>query len=226
VTGEDGFQLLKVLCYTNSQCGVGVGLKFEVGAMPKLQRLRLDFNAWKTMLNHDAFDFGIQHLPNLVHIQATIDWMNTTLTASEVTAAETRIRGQVSCHPNNPVLELNRRRQRSIAKEAEELVVQIHSLDEWNDKIDPNKLVVVHFATVWGPASRKMAPVFSDLAKKFRNVVFLKVDVEADKMGTIAESFNVEGVPTFLFIRGGDEVDRVVGADKEELEEKLEEQVY
>jgi thiol-disulfide isomerase/thioredoxin len=121
---------------------------------------------------------------------------------------------------------LNRRRQRPVAKQAEELVVQIHSLDEWNEKINRNKLVVVHFATVWCPASRKMAPVFSDLAKKFRNVVFLKVDVEADKMGTIAKSFNVEGVPTFLFIRGGDDVDRVVGADKEELEEKLEEQVY
>jgi protein-disulfide isomerase len=41
-------------------------------------------------------------------------------------------------------------------------------------------------------------------------------------MQTIAEQFSVEAMPTFLFMKGGDVKDRVVGAVKEELEKKLE----
>jgi thioredoxin 1 len=41
-------------------------------------------------------------------------------------------------------------------------------------------------------------------------------------MQTIAEQFSVEAMPTFLFMKGGDVKDRVVGAMKEELEKKLE----
>ncbi|KAJ1277117.1 hypothetical protein BS78_05G269900 [Paspalum vaginatum] len=228
VTKDDGFQCLRVFWYTNSRYGGGVGLKFEGGAVPRLKRLRLDFNAWEPMpSNDDGFDFGIRNLTCLEQIHATIDWMNTTLTASEVKAAETRIREQVSGHSNNPVFELNRRRKRlaAVEVEPEELVLEVHSLEEWSKLIDPDKLVVVQFSAEWCPASRKMAPVFSDFAKKFRNAVFLKVDVEADDMDTIAKQFQVKGVPTFVFLKGGNDVDRVIGADKEELEEILEEQV-
>ncbi|WVZ49360.1 hypothetical protein U9M48_000727 [Paspalum notatum var. saurae] len=228
VTKDDGFKCLRVFWYTNSQYGGGVGLNFQGGAMPRLERLRLDFSAWEPMpSNDDGFDFGIKKLTCLEQIHATIDWMNTTLTASEVKAAETHIREQVSGHSNNPVFELNRRRKRPAAMEVEpeKLVIEVHSLEEWSKLIDPDKLVVVQFSAEWCPASRKMAPVFSDFAKKFRDAVFLKVDVDADDMDTIAEEFDVEGVPTFVFIKGGHGVERVIGAHKEELEEILEDQV-
>lgn len=64
-----------------------------------------------------------------------------------------------------------------------------------------------------------MAPVFADLAKKFPNAVFLKVDV--DELKPIAEQFSVEAMPTFLFMKEGDVKDRVVGAIKEELTAKV-----
>ncbi|OEL26061.1 Disease resistance protein RPM1 [Dichanthelium oligosanthes] len=219
---KDGFQCLKVLCY-NSQYGGGKGMQFEVGAMPQLRRLRLDLDAQETMPKHDDFFFGIKNLPCLVHVHATIDWKKT-LARSEVEAAEAQIREQVSRNPNNPVLELNRRRQRSVAKAAE-LVTRVNSLQEWDKQIDPRKLVVIHFTAEWCRPSRRMTPVFADLAKKFRNIVFLKVDVDVDEMNTVATALSVEGVPTFLFMKGGYVKDRVVGADKEELEEVLAEQV-
>jgi disease resistance protein RPM1 len=224
VSSNDGFQCLKSL-WCNSQYGGGKGMQFEAGAMPQLRRLRLELDARGTRSKHDDFDIGIQHLPSLVQVHATIDWTNTALTASEVEAAENQIREQVSRSPNNPVLELNRRRQRYIAKPSEELVITVNSLQEWGKQIDPRKLVVVHFSAGWCRASRKITPVFADLAKKFQNVVFLKVDVDVDEMETVAKEFSVEGVPTFLFMKGGSVKDRVVGADKEELEEVLEEQV-
>ena len=200
-------------------------MQFEAGAMPQLRRLRLELDARGTRSKHDDFDIGIQHLPSLVQVHATIDWTNTALTASEVEAAENQIREQVSRSPNNPVLELNRRRQRYIAKPSEELVITVNSLQEWGKQINPRKLVVVHFSAGWCGASRKITPVFADLAKKFQNVVFFKVDVDVDEMETVAKEFSVKGVPTFLFMKGGSVKDRVVGADKEELEEVLQEQV-
>ena len=60
---------------------------------------------------------------------------------------------------------------------------------------------------------------FADLAKKFPNAVFLKVDV--DELKPIAEQFSVEAMPTFLFMKEGDVKDRVVGAIKEELTNKV-----
>lgn len=199
-------------------------MQFEAGAMPQLRRLRLEIDAQGTRSENklDDFDIGIQHLPCLVQVHATIDWTNTTLTASEVEAAENQIREQVSRNPNNPVVELNRRRQRPIAKPSEELVITVNNLEEWGKQIDPRKLVVVNFFAEWCRASRKINPVFADLAKKFPNVVFLKVDV--DEMGSVAKEFSVDGVPTFLFMKGGRIKDMVEGADKEGLEEVLEEQ--
>jgi disease resistance protein RPM1 len=158
VSSKDGFQRLKVLWY-NSQYGGGMGLHFVTGAMPQLRRLRVDLDARGTLSKYDDFDIGIQHLPCLVHVHATIDWMSTTLTPSEVDAVEDEIRNKVSLYPNNPVLELNRKMQRPVRKAAEELVIAVHNLEEWSKKIDPSKLVVIHFTTGWCKASRKMAPV-------------------------------------------------------------------
>jgi hypothetical protein len=47
-------------------------------------------------------------------------------------------------------------------------------------------------------------------------------------MEDVASALGAEGLPTFLFMRGGggDVKDSVVGADKEALEVVLKEQVY
>ncbi|MCE7766966.1 thiol reductase thioredoxin, partial [Pseudomonas putida] len=47
----------------------------------------------------------------------------------------------------------------------------------------------------------------------------LKVDV--DELKTVAEEWSVEAMPTFVFLKDGKEVDRVVGAKKEELQQTI-----
>lgn len=53
------------------------------------------------------------------------------------------------------------------------------------------------------------------MAEKFTDVVFVNIDV--DELPDVAKEFNVDAMPTFVFFKKGKEVDRVVGAKKDEL---------
>ena len=41
-------------------------------------------------------------------------------------------------------------------------------------------------------------------------------------MQDVAQEFQVQAMPTFVLVKGGKEIDRVVGAKKDELERKVE----
>ncbi|CAI9763751.1 unnamed protein product [Fraxinus pennsylvanica] len=98
-------------------------------------------------------------------------------------------------------------------------VIGCHSVDQWkenfNKGIETKKLVVVDFTASWCGPCRVISPIFAEIAKKTPHVIFLKVDV--DELKDVAQEFNVEAMPTFLFLKDGKEVDRVVGARKENL---------
>ncbi|KMZ59967.1 Thioredoxin H5 [Zostera marina] len=102
-------------------------------------------------------------------------------------------------------------------------VLACHSLDTWNAHLQQanqiKKLIVVDFTASWCGPCRFISPVFAELAKKFTNVAFLKVDV--DELKTVAQDYAVEAMPTFIFMREGTIVDRVVGARKDELVSKI-----
>ena len=65
-----------------------------------------------------------------------------------------------------------------------------------------------------------IAPVFADLAKKYVNVIFLKVDV--DELKSVAKDWAIEAMPTFIFLKEGTILEKVVGAHKDELPKKIE----
>ncbi|XP_002280947.1 thioredoxin H-type [Vitis vinifera] len=83
-----------------------------------------------------------------------------------------------------------------------------------------SKQVVVDFTASWCGPCRVISPFLAELAKKMPNVIFLKVDV--DELETVAKEWEVEAMPTFLFLKEGNVVDKVVGAKREELVQKTE----
>ncbi|KAG6475624.1 thioredoxin H1-like [Zingiber officinale] len=103
-------------------------------------------------------------------------------------------------------------------------VIACHSVEEWTRQLEASnaskKLVVVDFTASWCGPCRMIAPLFTELAKKFPNVVFLKVDV--DELQTVARDWAIEGMPTFVFLKEGTIVDKIVGADKVALPKKIE----
>eukprot|EP01031_Cornospumella_fuschlensis_P023978 gene23978-29024_t len=58
------------------------------------------------------------------------------------------------------------------------------------------------------------------MSKEYKDVIFLKVDV--DEASDVAEKYKVAAMPTFVFLKGGKEVGRFAGASVEKLQEMLE----
>lgn len=82
-----------------------------------------------------------------------------------------------------------------------------------------NQLVVIDFSATWCGPCKIIAPLFSSLSDQMPDVVFLKVDV--DENPDTAAKYSVSAMPTFLFIRGGTVVDRLMGANAARLQELI-----
>ncbi len=88
------------------------------------------------------------------------------------------------------------------------------------NEIPQEGAVVIDFFATWCGPCKRIAPAFEELAKKFSTVTFLKVDV--DESEDIASKYNVESLPTFVFLKNGVEVHRIEGADLRSVVTQLE----
>nr|AEW43599.1 thioredoxin [Epinephelus coioides] len=86
-----------------------------------------------------------------------------------------------------------------------------------------DKLVVVDFTASWCGPCKQIGPHFDELSNKAenKNVIFLKVDV--DEAQEVAAKWDVRAMPTFIFIKNGQKVRDIIGADRDKLSKNLEE---
>ena len=84
-----------------------------------------------------------------------------------------------------------------------------------------DKLVMVDFLAEWCGPCRMVGPHVEELSKEYEGkAVVGKVNV--DLHGGIAAQFGVRNIPTIVFIKNGELVDKVVGlVPKEQLADKL-----
>ena len=81
------------------------------------------------------------------------------------------------------------------------------------------RLVVVDFFATWCGPCNMIAPFVKQLSTKYPNVVFLKVDVE--KCEQTAAANRISAMPTFVYFKNSQELERIKGADKAQLEDKI-----
>lgn len=81
--------------------------------------------------------------------------------------------------------------------------------------------MVVDFWATWCGPCRKVGPYIEELAEQYGNQAIIgKVDV--DENDELAMRFGVRNIPTILFIKNGQVVDKQIGAAaKNVLEDKL-----
>ncbi|MBQ9667470.1 MAG: thioredoxin [Prevotella sp.] len=82
--------------------------------------------------------------------------------------------------------------------------------------------LVIDFWATWCGPCRMVAPIISELAEKYDGkIVVGKCDVEEAE--DVAMEFRIRNIPTVVFMKGGEVVDKMVGAaSKDKFEEKFE----
>lgn len=70
---------------------------------------------------------------------------------------------------------------------------------QFEETITNNEIVIFDFWAEWCGPCKQFAPIFEEISKKHPNIVFAKVDVEAEQ--ELAGMFQVRSIPTLVFMR-------------------------
>lgn len=103
------------------------------------------------------------------------------------------------------------------------MAVNVETVEKFDEllKDESNPLHVVHFSAAWTPQCKQMDDVISELAKdvSLSTIKFLKL--EAEDVPELSIRYKVEAVPTFIFLKSGQQVDRIDGTHASELTKKV-----
>ncbi|KAI8010648.1 Thioredoxin-like protein CXXS1 [Camellia lanceoleosa] len=102
-------------------------------------------------------------------------------------------------------------------------VVKVNSEETWDLFItkarDQGRPIVVHFTASWCLLSVAMNPFFEEMALSYQDVLFLVVDV--DDVKEVATRMEIKAMPTFVLMREGAQVDKLVGANPAEIKKRI-----
>lgn len=89
------------------------------------------------------------------------------------------------------------------------------------DVLDSDKVTLVDFWASWCGPCKMIGPVIDELATEYEGKAnILKMNV--DENSEVPAQYGIRSIPTLLFIKGGEIVDKHVGvASKAELKNKL-----
>jgi len=93
--------------------------------------------------------------------------------------------------------------------------------DNFQELVDGNKPLMVDFWAEWCGPCRMIGPIVEELAQEYADqVVVGKVNV--DENDELSGQFGIRSIPTLLFFKNGEVVDKIVGAaSKPVIESKL-----
>ena len=87
--------------------------------------------------------------------------------------------------------------------------------------LEDGKLVVVDFWATWCGPCRMISPILDELEEEMADKISV-VKVNVDDADEIAAQYRIMSIPTLLFIKNGQIVDKTVGAmPKPALAEKI-----
>ena len=86
--------------------------------------------------------------------------------------------------------------------------------------LEKNKITLVDFWAPWCGPCRMLGPIIEELATNNTDMIIGKINV--DENSQTAVKYGVRGIPTIIFFKDGQQIDKIVGVkSKAELQEKL-----
>ncbi|PAN32446.2 hypothetical protein PAHAL_5G487100 [Panicum hallii] len=99
----------------------------------------------------------------------------------------------------------------------------VTSKENWDQKMEEankdGKMVVANFSTSWCGPCRDISSVYAEMSQTYPQLMFLTID--ADDLMELSDSWDIRAIPTFFFLTNGQQVDKLVGANKAELQKKV-----
>ena len=92
-------------------------------------------------------------------------------------------------------------------------VIDIETEADWTAILGRYTYVVAKFGAPWCGPCKAAAPRFEALAREYPDTAFVSVNV--DELGDLAGGLGVESLPTFVFVKAGNVVDKCGAADME-----------
>ncbi|KAM6587240.1 hypothetical protein CsatA_009845 [Cannabis sativa] len=109
------------------------------------------------------------------------------------------------------------------AEFADSNVIIINTKESWDQKLEEakrdGKIVIANFSANWCGPCKMIAPFYCELSEKYPSLMFVVIDV--DEMTDFSSSWDIKATPTFFFLRDGEQIDKLVGANKPELQKKI-----
>jgi thioredoxin 1 len=72
------------------------------------------------------------------------------------------------------------------------------------------KTEVIDFWATWCGPCKLMNPIIDEVEKENPDLTITRIDIDSNK--DMVEQYNVQSVPTYVILKDGKEVDRIVGA--------------
>lgn len=85
--------------------------------------------------------------------------------------------------------------------------------------VEANEIVILDFWAEWCGPCKRFAPIFEKVAEKHPNVVFGKIDTEAEQ--ELAAHFRIQSIPTIMVVKESQIIFSQPGALNEEILEKV-----
>ncbi len=98
-------------------------------------------------------------------------------------------------------------------------VEEIKQQSDFTDRVTKNKLVFIDFYATWCGPCKAIEGQIKTFSTEYPSVKFIKVDI--DVLKSVATSFGIKSIPTFITFKNGSKHGTVSGANTANIKKLL-----